>query len=44
MAAGLSRASGRFGLGGGLLVDQCHFGCSRSHLRGSAVLRTQLGT
>ena len=39
MAAGFSMMSDRFELGGGLLVDQCRFGCSRSRLTGSAVLR-----
>lgn len=39
MAVGFSRTSGRFGLGGGLLVDRCRSGCSRSRLTGSAVLR-----
>ena len=38
------RMSGRFGLGGGLLVGQCHFGCSRSRLTGDVVSRMQLGT
>ena len=43
MAVGFSRTtSDRFGLGGGLPVDQCRFGCSMSHLMGSAVLRMQL--
>ena len=38
------RMSGRFGLGGGLLVDQYRFGCSRSRRTGNVVLRMQLGT
>ena len=42
MAAGFLRMSGRFGFGEGLLVDQCHFGCSRSHLTGNVVLHMQL--
>ena len=43
MAVGSLRMSDRFGLGGGLLADQCRFGCSRSHLTGNVVLRMQLG-
>ena len=38
------RMSGRFGLGGGLPVGQCRFGCSRSRLTGNVVSRMQLGT
>ena len=38
------RMSARFGLGGGLPVGQCHFGCSRSRLRDNVVLRMRLGT
>lgn len=43
MAVGFLRTSGLFELGGGLLVDQCRFGCSMSRLTGNAVLRTRLG-
>lgn len=44
MGVGFSRTSDRFGLGGGLLVDQCRFGCSRSHPTDSAVLRMRSKT
>ena len=39
-----SRMSARFGLGEGLPVGQCRFGCSRLRLRDNVVLRMQLGT
>ena len=39
MVVGFSRTSGPFGLGGGLLVDQCRFDYSTSRLTGNAVLR-----
>lgn len=44
MTVGFSRTSGRFGLGRGLLVDQCRPGCSRSRLTGNAVSRMRSET
>ena len=44
MAVGILMTSRRFGLGGGLLVDRCRLGCSRSRLTGNVVLRMQLET
>lgn len=43
-AVGFWRTSGRSGPGGGLLVDQCRFGCSRLRLTDNAVLRMQSDT